>query len=57
MQTFISGFRDKNIVKTWAQDGEDEPVFKTWLEKLSAHVVGTGDKEENRQTHQRDGRR
>ena len=35
MQTFISGFRDKN-------NGEDEAVFKTWLEKLSAHMAGAG---------------
>ena len=44
MQTFISGFRDKNIGKPEPWDGEDEAVFKTWLEKLSAHVAGAGDK-------------
>ena len=44
MQTFISGFRDKNIGKPEPWDGEDEAVFKTWLEKLSAHMAGAGDK-------------
>ena len=44
MQTFISGFRDKNIGSPEPWDGEDEAVFKTWLEKLSAHVAGAGDK-------------
>ena len=43
MQTFISGFRDKNIGKLEPWDGEDEAVFKTWLEKLSAHMAGAGD--------------
>ena len=44
MKTFISGFRDKNIAKPEPWDGEDEGVFKTWLEKLSAHMSGAGDK-------------
>ena len=44
MQTLISGFRDKNIGKPEPWDGEDEAVFKTWLEKLSAHMAGAGDK-------------
>ena len=44
MQMFISGFRDKNIGKPEPLDGEDEAVFKTWLEKLSAHMAGAGDK-------------
>ena len=50
MQTFISGFRDKNFGNPEPWDGEDEPVFRTWLEKLSAHVEGVGDKEEGHQT-------
>ena len=44
MRTFISGFPDKNIGKREPWDGEDEAVFKAWLEKLSAHMVGAGDK-------------
>ena len=44
MGTFISGFRDKNIGKPEPWDGEDKAVFKTWLEKLSAHMAGPGDK-------------
>ena len=32
MQAFISGFRDQNIGKPEPWDGEDEAVFKTWLE-------------------------
>ena len=44
MQTFISGFRDKNIGKREPWDGEDEAVFKTWLEKLSAHMAEAGGK-------------
>ena len=44
MQTFISCFRDMNIGKLEPWDGEDEAVFKTCLEKLSAHMVGTADK-------------
>ena len=44
MQTFILGFRDKNIGKPEPWDGEDEAVFGTSLEKLSAHVAGAVDK-------------
>ena len=44
MQTFISGFRDKNIGKPEPWDREDEAVFKTRLEKLSAHLADAGDK-------------
>ena len=44
MKTFISGFRDMNIGKPEPWDGEDEAVFKTWWEKLSAHMSGAGDK-------------
>ena len=44
MQTFVSDFRDKDIRKPEPWDGEDEVVFKTWLEKLTAQVAGAGDK-------------
>ena len=44
MQTFISSFRDKNIGKPEPWVGEDEAVFKTWLEKLTAHMAGAVDK-------------
>ena len=44
MKSSISGFRDKNIGKPEPWDGEDEAVFKTWLEKLTAHMAGAGDK-------------
>ena len=58
MRTFTSGFRDKNIGKPEPWDGEDEAVFKTWLEKLSAHGGSWGQGlEEGHQTHRRDGRR
>ena len=40
MQTFISGFRDKNIGKPEPWDGEDEAVFKTWQ---SSRLAGVGD--------------
>ena len=43
MQTFISGFRDMNIGKPEPWDGEVEAFFKTWLEKLSAHIRKAGD--------------
>ena len=38
MQTFIAGFRDKNIGKRDPWDGEDEAVFKTVVgEALGAY--------------------
>ena len=44
MKTFMSGFGDKNIGKPEPWDCEDEAVFKTWFEKLSAHMSEAGDK-------------
>ena len=43
-QTKVNGFKDKNISKPDPWDGEDEAGYKTWLERLIAHMSGAGDK-------------